>query len=50
MPIFPESDEPTFLIGDAWSSVVAGTKAPKQALDAAQAGIMKVMTEAGYYK
>lgn len=50
MPIFPESDEPTFLIGDAWSSVVAGTKNPKQALDAAQAAILKIMTEAGYYK
>ncbi len=50
MPIFPENDETTFLIGDAWSSVVAGTKTAKQALDQAQAGILKIMTDAGYYK
>ena len=50
MPVFPEADEPTFIIGDAWSNVVAGLKTPEEALNQAQDEIMAVMEEAGYYK
>jgi ABC-type glycerol-3-phosphate transport system substrate-binding protein len=50
MPVFPENGQVIFHIGDAWSSVIAGSKTPKQALDDAQKGIMDVMTKAGYYE
>jgi ABC-type glycerol-3-phosphate transport system substrate-binding protein len=49
MPVFPENGQMIFLIGDAWSSVVSGSKTPEQALNDAQKGIMEVMTKAGYY-
>lgn len=50
MPVFPEADEPTFIIGDAWSNVVAGLKTPEDALKQAQQEILAIMVEAGYYK
>jgi len=50
MPRFPEISQPTFILVDAWSNVIAGIKTPEEALNEAQKEILKVMTEAGYYK
>jgi multiple sugar transport system substrate-binding protein len=50
MPKIPEYTEICNILGVAASEVVAGTKTAKQALDDAQAQVLKLMTDAGYYK
>lgn len=50
MPKIPEYTELCNILGTAASEVVAGTTTAKVALDAAQAQILQIMEDAGYYK